>query len=108
MLMLINVSGLSTIIDHISKPALVILLSIYISLTPHRGAAQNDPFVPPRANCPSTPFNCDIENAINLGLQYTRSRVANDRLGDYRHNFFGILSLLEKRQGIGWNGPALG
>ena len=32
--------------------------------------------------------------------------------GDYlvngRHNFFGILSLLEKRQGIGWNGPALG
>jgi hypothetical protein len=25
-----------------------------------------------------------------------------------RHNFFGILSLLEKRRGIGWNGPALG
>ena len=70
--------------------------------------AQNDPFVPPRARCPSTPFNCDIENAINLGLQFTRAQIAFDQLEDYRHNFFGILSLLEKRQGIGWNGPARG
>ncbi len=65
-------------------------------------------WTPPRARCPSTPFNCDVENAINLGLQYTRTLMRGDYLVNGRHNFFGILSLLEKRQGIGWNGPALG
>ena len=77
-----------------------------MSLSPLRAPAQE--WSPPRARCPSTPFNCDVENAINLGLQYTRSLVNGNRLGNTRHNFFGVLSLLEKRRGIGWNGPALG
>ena len=59
-------------------------------------------WTPPRALCPSTPFNCDIENAINRGLQFTRSIVNGNVLGNKRHNFFGILALLEKRRGIGW------
>lgn len=82
--------------------------ALAVSLFSGSASAQDEPFVPPRARCPSTPFNCDIENAINFGLQYTRSRVNGNRLDNVRHNFFGILSLLEKRRGIGWNGPALG
>ena len=63
--------------------------------------------------CPSTPFNCQIEQAINLGLQYTRSqtRITNNgraTTGSAPHNFFSILALLEKRQGIAWLGPAQG
>ena len=99
---------LSSDLGKITCLILLTLMSVCISVVPHQATAQNEPFVPPRARCPSTPFNCDIENAINLGLQYTRSRVSNNQLGDYRHNFFGVLSLLEKRRGIGWNGPALG
>ena len=75
-------------------------------------SAQDEPFVPPRARCASTPFNCDVENAINLGLQFTRSQIAGTLIGNTylgpRHNFFAILALLEKRRGIGWQGPSLG
>lgn len=86
--------------------ASVTRLLIVLILTHGYGYAQD--WTPPRASCPSTPFNCDIENAINLGLQFTRSKVNGVYLENNRHNFFGILSLLEKRRGIGWNGPAIG
>lgn len=85
----------------------IVIISLSFMLAPS-SHAQDDPFVPPRARCPATPFNCDVENAINLGLQFTRSRVSGNRLTSVDHNFFGILALLEKRRGIGWNGPALG
>ena len=61
-----------------------------------------------QGGCPATPFKCEVEEAINLGLQFTRSQVNNSLLGDVRHNFFGALVLLEKRRGIGWTGPVLG
>ena len=105
--MRIHTAGLSMVVSHAFRLAFM-TLTIVVAQTPRHVIAQDEPFIPPRVSCPSTPFNCDIENAINLGLQYTRSRVARDQIGGYRHNFLGVLSLLEKRRGIGSRGPALG
>ena len=92
---------------HFTFRAIKLYLAIFVILCSSSLSLAQE-WTPPRAVCPSTPFNCDIENAINLGLQYTRANVSGTTLTNVRHNFFGILSLLEKRQGIGWNGPALG
>ena len=61
-----------------------------------------------QSSCPATPFRCDVEYAINLGLQYSRTQEANGILNDKKYNFLGFLSFLEKRQGLGWNSPTVG
>ena len=60
--------------------------------------------------CPATPFACAIDEAINRGLQAYRNaeRGMGNFSGQPRHNFLGILSFLEKRDGIGWQGRAIG
>ncbi|MEZ4475533.1 MAG: hypothetical protein R3F60_33010, partial [bacterium] len=60
--------------------------------------------------CQATPFACAVDQAINFGLQYARNaeRGMGTFSGQPRHNFLGILSFLEKRSGIGWQGNAIG
>jgi hypothetical protein len=59
--------------------------------------------------CQATPFACAVDQAIELGLQYFRNTERGAGLfGDNRHNFLGILSFLEKRDGVGWLGRAQG
>jgi hypothetical protein len=60
--------------------------------------------------CQATPFACAVDEAINRGLQAARNaeRGQGNFSGQPRHNFLGILSFLEKRDGIGWQGRAIG
>ncbi|MFZ4736256.1 MAG: hypothetical protein ACOYM9_09945, partial [Bradymonadia bacterium] len=62
--------------------------------------------------CQATPFACAVDQAIQAGLQHWRNveRGSGSFTGgrDVRHNFFGILSFLEKRQGVGWQGQVQG
>ncbi|MEE2645040.1 MAG: prenyltransferase/squalene oxidase repeat-containing protein [Myxococcota bacterium] len=59
--------------------------------------------------CDATPFACDVDDSINRGLQSFRIREANGRFDNSsRHGFLGLLSFLEKRQGVGWIGNAVG
>jgi hypothetical protein len=65
--------------------------------------------------CQATPFACAVDQAIELGLQNLRNRergAGNFGGGGGRngaqHNFLGILSFLEKRDGVGWLGRAQG
>ena len=58
--------------------------------------------------CPATPFLCDVEEAIDVGLQYTRSIENNGILDTVKHNFLGVLALLEQYSGIVGNSPRLG
>ena len=60
--------------------------------------------------CQSTPFACAVDAAINAGLQNARNaeRGVGNFSGQPQHNFLGILSFLEKRSGIGWQGNAIG
>jgi MYXO-CTERM domain-containing protein len=59
--------------------------------------------------CQATPFACAVDRAIELGLQFYRNMErGTGQFSDARHNFLGILSFLEKRQGIGWQGRAQG
>ena len=76
------------------------LFFIFFSILPNLGYAQ--------VTCPATPFRCDVERAINLGLQYTRSREVNGIIDDVKYNFLGFLSFLEKRAGLGLNSPTVG
>ncbi|MEE2788744.1 MAG: MopE-related protein [Myxococcota bacterium] len=61
--------------------------------------------------CMGTPFECDVDEAIERGLQWFRNEESmqghfNDP--NRRTNFLGVLSFLEKRQGVGWMGRAQG
>ena len=65
--------------------------------------------------CEATPFACAVDQAIAAGLQHYRNieRGTGDLTGDGlliagRKNFFGILSFLEKRTGVGWMGRPRG
>ncbi|MCA9528274.1 MAG: hypothetical protein KC549_18445, partial [Myxococcales bacterium] len=60
--------------------------------------------------CQATPFACAVDQAINFGLQYARNaeRGVGTFSGQANHNFLGMLSFLEKRSGIGWQGNAIG
>ena len=65
--------------------------------------------------CEATPFACAVDQAIAAGLQHYRNieRGTGDLTGDGllmagRKNFFGILSFLEKRTGVGWMGRPQG
>ena len=83
------------------------LLVIFLSM----GLAFMSPQVQAQPMCMGTPFECAVDDAINLGLQWFRNQEANtghfaDAQG--RHNFLGALSFLEKRQGVGWMGRAQG
>ena len=73
-----------------------------------RGAQAQEP-------CDQTLFSCQVEEAIDRGLQSLREREGGD--GQFsetsaslsvRHNFLAILSFLEKRVGNGWSGRTLG
>ncbi len=61
-------------------------------------------------DCQATPFACAVDQAINNGLQYWRNaeRGTGTFSGNVQHNFFGILSFLEKREGVGWQGNSVG
>ena len=64
--------------------------------------------------CQATPFACAVDAAIAQGLQFYRNTERGT--GDFgggggrgeQQNFFGILSFLEKRTGVGWMGQAQG
>ena len=59
--------------------------------------------------CEGTPFACEIDLAINRGLEYLRGIEADGSFQrDVRHNFMFILAFLEKRDGVAWNGRAVG
>ena len=66
------------------------------------------------AQCQATPFACAVDQSIELGLQNLRNRERGQ--GNFegaagnnaRHNFLGLLSFLEKRDGVGWLGRAQG
>jgi hypothetical protein len=61
--------------------------------------------------CEGTPFACDVDDAINSGLQHFRNQergAGNFAEANSRHNFLGALTFLEKRQGVGWGGRAQG
>ena len=61
--------------------------------------------------CEGTPFVCDVDAAIDAGLQNLRNAERGQGHfgdGNGRHNFLEVLSFLEKRSGAGWNGRALG
>jgi hypothetical protein len=61
--------------------------------------------------CEGTPFACAVDDAINAGLQHFRNLergAGNFGDANARHNFLGVLSFLEKRQGVGWGGRAQG
>ena len=61
------------------------------------------------AQCQATPFACAVDEAINAGLQYARNAERGQGVfGSDDHNFLGVLSFLEKRSGIGWQGNAVG
>ena len=57
-------------------------------------------------------FACAVDQSIALGLQSLRVREDQrgyfDRSGNYKHNFLGMLSFLEKREGVGWQGQTQG
>jgi MYXO-CTERM domain-containing protein len=61
--------------------------------------------------CAGTPFACDVDRAIQAGLQHFRNTERGTGFfspGDDQHNFLGILSFLEKRHGLGWQGQVQG
>ena len=70
-----------------------------------------------RAQAPCDPqsFECQVEVAIDAGLHQLRIRENSNGYFDsrgasqnYKHNFLALLSFLEKREGIGWNGSSVG
>jgi hypothetical protein len=78
------------------------LLSLGALLSAHDAAA---------GECQATPFACTVDQAIQAGLQHFRNTERGTGFfaqGDDQHNFFGILSFLEKRQGVGWQGEVQG
>jgi len=63
------------------------------------------------AQCEGTPFACAVEEAIDLGLQAFRNQergTGSVENGGSRHNFLALLSFLEKRSGVGFNGRGIG
>ena len=61
--------------------------------------------------CEGTPFECAVDAAIDAGLQNLRNAergTGHFGDGNGRHNFLPLLSFLEKRRGVGWNGRAQG
>ena len=92
-----------SLVSFVTIASLLALQGVVWFATPERSEASAQTF------CASTPFNCEVEEAINLGLDYLRGIESNGRLGgDVRHNFLAILAFLEKRSGVGWQGRTLG
>ena len=62
--------------------------------------------------CEGTPFACAVDESINRGLEFLRVEENGRGIfadgNDPRHNFMFILSFLEKRTGVAWNGRAQG
>ncbi|MEZ4436144.1 MAG: prenyltransferase/squalene oxidase repeat-containing protein [bacterium] len=61
--------------------------------------------------CEGTPFACAVDAAIDLGLQHFRNQergAGHFTDNNARHNFLGLLSFLEKRSGVGWQGRTVG
>ena len=82
-------------------------LSVILLLIPFHVFAQ-DP-------CDESLFFCQVEQAIDRGLQDLRSRESGngyfsgtDTQSNPKHNFLGALSFLEKRVGNGWDGQTIG
>jgi hypothetical protein len=62
-------------------------------------------------DCAGTPFACDVDRAIQAGLQHLRNTERGTGFfspGDDQHNFFGVLAFLEQRNGLGWHGRVQG
>ncbi len=58
--------------------------------------------------CPGTPFACEVETAIRLGLQRLRNIERGvGTIGDARHNFLGVLAFLDRRS-FAWQGWPVG
>ena len=82
---------------------LIALLSVHSSV-----ANAQDP-------CDPTLFSCQVELAIDRGLESLRQREGgNGQFNETspslaaRHNFLAVLSFLEKRVGMGWSGRTIG
>ena len=66
-----------------------------------------------QAPCDPTSFACQVELAIDVALHNLRGREGGNGYFDnrgsnqnFKHNFLGLLSFLEKREGVGWQGPS--
>ncbi len=65
--------------------------------------------------CDESLFFCQVEQAIDRGLQDLRNRESGngyfsetDSVNNPKHNFLAVLSFLEKRVGNGWDGQTIG
>ncbi len=59
--------------------------------------------------CPATPFACAVDRAIDRGLQHIRNvEAGTGAYGERDHDFLALLALLEKRDGVGWQGRPRG
>jgi hypothetical protein len=89
--------------NHIYPIFLVSLITAFFTCyQPRHLSAQVVP------QCMGTPFQCEVEAAIDRGLQYMRMVGAGGTLENNQHNFLGILSFLEKRAGANWHAPVIG
>ncbi len=80
---------------------LIVLFSIFLTCQAKSLKAQQ---------CNATPFACDVDVAIDVALQYSRTQENNlGFIQDAQHNFLVILSFIEKRAvtGLG-NGRVIG
>ncbi|MCB9550651.1 MAG: hypothetical protein H6705_01835 [Myxococcales bacterium] len=62
---------------------------------------------PAHAQCPATPFACEVDAAIDRGLDYLRDLERGTGFADGsngRMNFLAVLALLERPTGVGWQG----
>ena len=60
--------------------------------------------------CPSTPFTCAVEAAINAGFAFTSAAERGAEAGNRTVELHAmeVLAFLIRRDGIGWHGRALG
>ena len=87
---------------------LIYVLGLILMSATHHHAHSQEP-------CDPQTFACQVEQAIDAGLHNLRGRENGNGYFDqrgaaqnYKHNFLGLLSFLEKREGIGWNGSSIG
>jgi hypothetical protein len=80
---------------------------IYFLFITHLSYAQTP-------TCPATPFACDVDQAIERGLQNLRNREDQNGYFDGsgysqgKHNFLAVLSFLEQKTGVAWQGRNIG
>ena len=78
--------------------ALTLTLALAFAATPSTAHGQ----------CASTPFACEVDAAIDRGLDWTLGQLADRVLRDVRHNGLGAYVLLQRPRGVGWRGGRRG